>query len=233
MVCYIWQTNNRKTNTMKHFCFILMLLSFACLNAQYHKAKILMNYGGIKEGLAELPSNQLLDGTVSFKESEKANVEKITEDDIQKILYTANNGNQFLFERTNVVHLYKSFGKEIEKEKTQKHWILLIHQNDALNVYSLSQRYKLDKKGIMTSVTGAYSMWETVYFLYRRNEEDKAYIVNGKAISNNMVRNAMEMYFKDALALVERIKGKEFKKDGFPVDDIADAYAEYLKKAKE
>lgn len=217
---------------MKHFYITLLLLCTVGMNAQYYKAKLLMNYGGIKEGLAELPSNQLLDGKVAFKESAKATVEKINEDDIQKILYTADNGNQFMFERSNVVHLYKTFGKEIETEKLQKHWILLFHQNDALNVYSLSQRYKIDKKGTMISITGPFSMWEFVYFLYKRKQEDKAYIVSGKGFSNGMVRNAMEIYFKDSPAMVERIKGKEFKKDGFPVDDIADAYAKYFTEDK-
>lgn len=215
---------------MRNF-YIILLLSSLCMNAQYYKAKLLMNYGGVKEGLAELPSNQLLDSNIKFKESVKANAEKIPHEDIQKILYTTDKGHQFLFERNNVVHLYKSFGKEMETEKLQKHWTLLFHQNKALNVYSLAQRYKIDKKGTMISITGAHSMWEYVYFLYKRNEEDKAYIVSAKGFTNGQVKNAMEMYFKDVPALVERIKDKEFKH--FPVDEIADAYAEYFKEEKE
>lgn len=212
---------------MKSLLYVVFILSSLFANAQYHTAKILMTDGIVKDGFAKLPSNKMLDGKVEYKSSAKAKVLKIDEDSISQILYTAKNGNKFLFVRNNVVHLFKSFGKEIVSEKKNKHWMLLIYANDAIKGYSLAQRYKLDKKGIMTSITGAHSMWEFVYFLYQRPTEDKAYIVSGKGFTNGQVKKAMGIYFKDHPALVKRIQNKEWKH--FSLTDIAEAYAAYFK----
>jgi hypothetical protein len=212
---------------MKSLLYLAFILSSFIANAQYHTAKILMTNGTVKDGLARLPSNKMLDGKVEYKSSAKAKVLKIDEDTISQILYTAKNGNKFLFVRNTVVHLFKSFGKEIVSEKKNKHWMLLIYANDAIKGYSLAQRYKLDKKGIMKSITGAHSIWEFVYFLYQRPTEDKAYIVSGKGFTNGQVKKAMGIYFKDYHALVKRIQNKEWKH--FSLTEIAKAYLDYVK----
>lgn len=211
---------------MKKFYLTLILLSSLCANAQYHKAKLLMASGNVKEGLAKLPSNKLFDTKIEFKLSKKGRMEKIDDDAIDKILYTSKKGTQFLFERNNVVHLHKQFGKEIKTEKKNKHWMLLFHSNNVIKGYSLSQRYKINKKGVMYSITGAHSIWEFVYFLLKRDKEDKGYIVSGKGFSNAQVRKAMAIYFKDTPAFVKRIKNKEFKKS--TVTEVADEYAKYF-----
>lgn len=185
-----------------------------------------MNNGNIKEGFAKLPSNKLLDNKIEFKTSQKGKVEKINEDDISKILITSKKGDEFLFENHTVVHLYRFLGKEVKQKKNKKHWVLLYHMNSKINCYSLAQRYKIDKKGIMRSITGAQSIWEFVYFLLKRPEEDKAYIVSGIGFTNAQQRKAMEIYFKDIPEFVERIKNKEFKKSN--VSDVADEYAKYF-----
>ena len=211
---------------MKQLILLFLALVSLELNAQYYKAKIQMTDGSIKEGFCRLPSNKLLDNQVEFKISKKGNVEKINDTEISKILITSKNRNNFLFERLPVVHLYKQFGKEIKKEKSRSHWMVLYHTNDKINCYSLAQRYKIDKKGVMISITGAHSIWEFVYFLLKRKEEEKAYIVSGIGFTNGQVRKAMSIYFKDIPEFVERIKNKEFKKSS--VNSVADEYAKYF-----
>lgn len=210
---------------MKKILLLLFLSSCYFANAQYFKVKLLTTDGQIKEGLAKLPTNKILDGSLEFKSSKKAKVQKLSHEKIAKIVYTSKTGSQFLFEHSTVVHLYKSFGKEYRTPKKNKHWILLIHDNSVLQGYSLAQRYKLDKKGRMTSITGANSFWETIYFLYKKPNEDEASIISGKGFTNGMVRKAMAMYFKDNPDFVKRIKDKEFKKSG--ISYVADEYAKY------
>ncbi|MEM7086940.1 MAG: hypothetical protein AAF489_12200 [Bacteroidota bacterium] len=209
---------------MKKLLLILLLSSFYT-HAQYFQAKLLMADGEIKEGLAKLPSNQLLDGNIEFKSSNKGQLQKLSHESVSQILYTSKTGSQFLFENNKVVHLFKSFGKEHKKSKKNKHWMLLIHSNTVLKEYSLAQRYKLDKKGRMTSITGSNSFWYTIYFLLKKPNENEASIVSGKGFTNGMVRKAMAIYFKDNPEFVERIENKEFKKSN--VKDVADAYAKY------
>lgn len=211
---------------MKNFLLAAFILVSINVQAQYYNAKLLMTNGNTKEGLAKLPSNQLLDGKIEFKSSRKGNTEKLNHDEVSQILYTTKTGAQYFFERNNVVHLFKSFGKEIEHEKSEKHWMLLIHVNDVLQEYSLAQRYRIDNKDRMSSITGANSFWYTVYFLLKKPNEDKAYIVSGKGFTNGQVRKAMTIYFKDTPEFVKRIENKEFKKSN--VSDVADAYAEYF-----
>ena len=205
---------------------ILLLLCALSGNAQFYKAKLLMTDGSIKEGFAELPSNKLLDTGVKFKTSQKSNAENLSDDALEKILFTTDSGNQFLFERNSVVHLFKSFGNEVEHEKLSKHWMVLFHSNKMLNGYSLAQRYKIDKNGTLISITGAYSIWEFVYFLLKRGNETKAYIVSGKGFSNGEVRKAMEIYFKDVPEFVTRVENKEFKNS--TIEHVADEYAKYF-----
>ena len=211
---------------MKKTFFLLLLISSAVLQAQYYRATLLMVDGSSKEGFSKLPSNQMLDKKIEFKEAKRSPVQKIEEDEVHRILVTSDAGDQFLFERNNVVHLFKAYGKQWEKEKVNKHWMLLIHANDVLQEYSLAQRYKFDKKDRLMSITGAHSFWETIYFLLRKYDEEKAYIVSGKGFTNGMVRKAMAIYFEDLPEFVERIENKEFKKAN--VSDVADAYAEYF-----
>jgi len=184
-----------------------------------------MNDGQIKESIAKLPSNKLLDGNIEFKSNSKGEIQKLSHDDVSQILYTSKTGSQFLFENNYAVHLYKSFGKEYKTTKKNKHWMLLIHANPSLKEYSLAQRYKLNKKGVMTSITDGNSFWSTIYFLLKRPNEDDASIVSGKGFTNGMVRKAMAIYFDDNPEFVKRIEDKEFKKSN--VKDVADAYAKY------
>ncbi|NND51862.1 MAG: hypothetical protein HKN54_05620 [Flavobacteriaceae bacterium] len=209
---------------MKKLILILLLSSFYT-HAQYFEAKLLMVDGQIKEGLAKLPSNQLLDGNIEFKSSNKGELHKLSHENVSQILYTSKTGSQYLFENNNVLLLFKSFGKEYKKAKKNKHWMLLIHANSVLKEYSLAQRYKLDKKGRMTSITGGNSFWSSIYFLLKKPDEDEASIVSGIGLSNGMVRKAMAIYFKDNPEFVKRIENKEFKKSN--VKDVADEYAKY------
>jgi len=211
---------------MKFLVLLFCVLHTFGMEAQYYEAKLLLTDGSVKDGFANLPNNGVLDDNIEFKQTLKGDIEKIAHDDLKQILYTSDDGIKFLFERNNVVHLYKSFGKEWEHEKVEKHWMLLIYVNDVLQEYSLAQRYKIDKKGKMVSITGGNSFWSTVYFLFRRPQEDKAYIVSGIGFTNGMVRKAMASYFKDIPEFVERIENKEFKKAN--VKDVADEYAKYF-----
>jgi hypothetical protein len=184
-----------------------------------------MSDGQIKEGLAKLPSNKLLDGNIEYKSSIKGEIQKLSHENVSQILYTSKTGSQFLFENNNVILLFKSFGKEYKTSKKKKHWMVLIHSNSILNEYSLAQRYKLDKKGRLISITDGNSFWSSIFFLLKRSDEDEASIVSGKGLSNGMVRKAMAIYFKDNPEFVERIENKEFKKSN--VSDVADEYAKY------
>ncbi|MGY0392191.1 hypothetical protein ACW5R3_06530 [Bizionia sp. KMM 8389] len=210
---------------MKNLLFLLLFISLHS-HAQYYKAKILTNNGQIKEGFAKLPSNEMLNGNIKFKTSMDGEVQKFEDESIFQIMYTAETGTQFLFEYNEAVHLFKSFGKEYKKSKSGKYWMLLIHANAVLNEYSLAQKYKLDKKGRMISITGNNSFWSTIYFLLKMPDDEEASIVSGKGFSHGMVRKAMAIFFKDNPEFVERIENKEFKKAN--VSDVADAYAEYF-----
>lgn len=211
---------------MKQLILLLLALISIESNAQYFKAKVQMTNGSIKVGYSKLPSNQLLDNKIEFKQTEKGKTEKINDKEIAKILITSKNGIDFLFERLPVVHLFKSLGIEIIHEKAENHWMVLYHTNDKLNCYSLGQRYKIDKKGVMNIITGGNSIWEFVYFLMKRKEEEKAYIIGGIGFTHGQVRKAMSIYFKDIPEFVERINNKEFKKSNF--SDVADEYAKYF-----
>lgn len=211
---------------MKNILLISFLFSSFFMQSQYYSAKLLMVDGDIKEGFAKLPSNKMLDNKVEFKTTEKGTLIDLDEDSIYQILYTADTGTQFLFERAQAVHLYKSFGKEIETEKSNKHWMLLIHKNPALREFSLAQRYKIDKKGRMVSIVGNGSFWTTIYFLFRKPEEEKAFIVSGKGFTHGQVRKAMAIFFKDTPDFVARIENKEFK--NWDVHKVADAYYDSL-----
>ena len=61
---------------IKNIVLTFILIQSFCLNAQYHKAKLQMTNGSIKEGFAKLPSNRLLDNKVEFKTSRKGEVQK-------------------------------------------------------------------------------------------------------------------------------------------------------------
>tara|TARA_A100000171_G_scaffold52969_1_gene74743 strand:- start:3309 stop:3944 length:636 start_codon:yes stop_codon:yes gene_type:complete len=210
---------------MKKLILLALLLTTVCVSAQYYEAKLLMTDGTIKEGFARLPSNQLLDSKVEYRTTRKGETQKFEDDEVHQILITSEEKNQFLFTRTNVVHLYKSFGKEIEKEKKNKHWMLLYYSHPKIKEFFLSQRYKINRKGKMIAVTGANSFWSTVYFLFQRPEEEKAYVVSGKGFPNGMVRKAMAIYFKDTPTFAARIESKEFKKAN--VSEVAKAYTEH------
>ncbi len=208
---------------MRNVLTFILLLTSLFLQAQYFQAQLQLTDGSILQGYAKLPSNKLFENSVKFKSTEKGKAEKIKDSELSKILITSKQGVQFLFERLNVVHLFKSLGKDYEMEKTKKHWQLRYHTNDVLNCYALAQRYKLDKNGTMHSITGANSMWEFLYFTLQRHEEDKTYIVNAKGFSHKQVRKAMALFFKDHPEFVERIENKDFKNAN--VSDVADAYA--------
>ena len=211
---------------MKNVLILILLFTSTYSMAQYFEAELLMANGETMTGFAKLPSNGVLDTNVEFKKTNKGKVQKLAHDDLSQIIYTSKTGSQYLFERNSAVHLFKSFGKVYEKEKVNKHWMLLIHRNASLNQYSLAQRYRLDKKGRMTSITGGNSFWGTIYFLFKRSSEDKAYIVSGKGFTNGMVRKAMAIYFEDLPEFVARINNKEFKKSS--VNEVADAYDSYF-----
>lgn len=211
---------------MKNTILIIFLLFAFCVNAQYYQSDMLMVDGSTKSGFTKLPSNKLFDGKIEFRTSKKGTIEKIDEDGVSRILITSDKGEQYLFERNTVVHLYRSFGKEIKQEKVNKHWMLLYHANASVQCYSLAQRYKINKKGGIMSITGGNSLWSTVYFLLRKPTEEKAFIVSARGFTNGMVRKAMAIYFKDVPEFVERINNKEFKKAN--VSDVADVYDTYF-----
>lgn len=213
---------------MRKISLLFFLFTFSIIHAQYHQAKLLMASGEVKEGLAKLPSNQLLDSRVEFKETRKGEATKFEDDEVAQLLITSKQGNNFLFERNNAVYLQKFMGKEYVQEKKNMNWMLLVYANPSIQIYSMPQKFRLDDKGRLVSIKEGNALWDDIYFLFRRPDQEKAYIVSGKSYPHARERKALAIYFKDYPEFVERIENKEFKKVDLEV--VADAFHESLKK---
>ena len=213
---------------MKKLLVAIFLLSLFFANAQYYEAELLMINGSVKKGFAKLPSNKMMDKKIKFKRSKTGSVYKLKEDNISRIIFTSNKGIKFLFERTNVVDLHKSFGKEHTYKRKRKSWILLVHKNPSIKAFYMSNTYVIDKDGVMISKNNHAAFNGVINFLVQKPLETEAYIVSSTGFPSSMTRKSMAIYFKDYPEFLKRINNKEFR--GAEIEKIAEEFHKSLQK---
>ncbi len=200
---------------------IVILFAFVAITTQaenFYKSKLLMADGEIKQGYSSLPSNRLIDLSISFKTDKNGKTSSIAHNDIVQIVYTLDNGNQYLFERNKIVLINKNFHADSEKNGVFKSWMLATYYSPSVIVYNLAQSYYVNKDGEMiskavdTTGTGA-----DIDVLVRRPSEDYAAVITQITAGTTVIgkessfRKKAAIYFSDYQPLVERIENKEFK----------------------
>lgn len=208
---------------MRNLFLLVFVLSSIYGHAQYYKAEILLKDGYSKTGYAKLPASRLLASGIKFKNSLDENSEKIEDDDIFQIIYTTDQGTDFLFERNHMVYLQKAFGKVWEKEIKTKAWMVLIHTNPVIQQFAAGQQFSISKDGENISIT---SKEASIYILFKKIRESNASIVDADLYSYSMKRKALAIYFKDHPEFVKRIESKEFNRSS--PSEIADAFFDSL-----
>ena len=216
---------------MRKITIVLFLLTMLPGYAQtLYKAKIMLANGEIKDGYANLPSNSLLSGSVTFKPEKKGKGTKIKKDDIQNAVYYADNGNEFYFECTIVKQL---LGKHELRPTKKKSWIVATYSNPDITVYSFGESYYIDKEGAMVTKSGASGTWAEIFVCLRRPGEEvptsiTAYNFGAAVIGHDAkFRNASKKYFEGETKFIERIENKEWEHE--QVREMAEAYAAYKK----
>ncbi|WP_159800186.1 hypothetical protein [Flavobacterium sp. MK4S-17] len=219
---------------MKKIIILLFLFAAVIASAnEYYSAKIKFLDGDVKEGYAELPSNQLLDNAIKFKESEKGKLIRYDFDIIQYIIYHTDSGKEYLFEWKNIKSIYGSKKNPKESNPTIKYWSLVAFANPAIKCYRTADVYYIDEEEeiqfIIKNNIGLASV--SISFL-RPNEEVPTMITSSNMESQNMLgreskfRKSAAYYFKDIPELVKRIDNKELKAEN--IGELLKAYLVYM-----
>ena len=213
---------------MKNILSITFLLITLNIQAHgFHTAKLLLVNGETIEGTATLPQNRHQNNSIKVKKNGIKIASSIHSNDIYQILYTFQNGNNYLFERNNLGLTPKPFKKHRSGSVSGKEWFLVTLSHPLIKAYISTQSYYLDKeKGIIAthSYEGRNINFGTSYLLKRPNEEAPT-VISMYNLSNSKFRKWASDYFIENTELVLRIKNKEFK--GFEVDQLALAYISY------
>lgn len=221
---------------MKKIIFIsILLLSIIVQAKEFYPAKLIMSDGNEKSGFASLPSNDIFQKSINFKESKNSKSNKIKNDDIFRVIYSIENGNQYLFERSGMIYIMKSFYENYNKmcNSAKKSWILATSYSKNIMTYNLAQKYAIDKNGNMISKSADRTgSWADIFLLVKRPNESCASMIGHIAFGAKIVgqekrfRKSASIYFKDKNELVERINNKEFKSN--EIEKLAKAYDGYF-----
>lgn len=218
---------------MKHTLPILILLcTLGSYSQTLQKAKIFCTNGDIKEGYAEMPSNQLLNNAISFKADKQGKATKIKDEDIDKAIYYSDNGNEFYFENTPIRFTY---GKKMEKTQKRKDWLLITFHQPSITVFNYAQTYYIDKEGKMVSRSVDNSgTWADIFVCFRRPGEEIPTVITSFSQGAHIIgkdkqfRTAAIRYFEGDTKFCQRIEQKEFEHD--QVRELAEAYVVYKEK---
>ncbi len=190
---------------------LVLILNCFALSAQFYQAELILTNGYSKEGLAKLP--QGYDSDIRFKSDDKSKVEIIRGEDINQIIYTTENGANFLFERNKVIFMLKPIF--LLNANKLYNWMVLIHENPALGYYLGGNRYKIHKNNPDNII-----ITDPIRFL-KKNRDPNAYNINGEMLDNN---RALKKFFEEYPDFVQRINDKEFRNSH--LDIIIDAFYE-------
>ncbi len=217
---------------------LTLFVIFTALNTfaqPYYKAKIFMADGKAKEGYAELPQNNIFNGSINFKENEHTQSTSIKNDDIKNIIYYTEQGNEYFFEYLPVRTISKSFGKYYDKTQKRKTWMLLNFSDPLINFYYASNSYSIDENGTVTMQSKDYSAtWAEILLLLKRPDETAAArmttLTSIKVAGlQNIFRKAASYYFQDQPEFAKRIEADEFAHDD--IVRLAKYYIRYKSKS--
>ncbi|WP_375325567.1 hypothetical protein [Flagellimonas sp. GZD32] len=212
---------------MKYSLFMLaFLLGTIVYGQSYYKAEIIFANGSTQIGFAKVPNgNQKM---VSFKSSEQENPTKIKSDDLKHIIFTLDDGTQYVLERNAIkMQLTRKNGELYTNITKKKGWLLLARADKKLNYYTAGQRYKIDNDGDFNiSSSGQVGFTGIGYYFRRPSEDVVTYItaqMSGFQIGHEKsFRNAASTYFSDNKALAKRIEDGEFKSK--QLDEVYELY---------
>ena len=209
---------------MRTFISILLLLAASYSHAQYfYNAKLLLVNGETLEGKVTLPQNAIYNKPLKIKEKGNDIVVTLECDSVYQIIYSLNNGNNYLFERHNKGITPIPFKKQRIDPLAEKEWFLVTLSHPQIKAYISAQLFYANHRGELTthSYEGRNINFGTSYFLKRPNEK-APFLISMYSLSNSKFRKWAVNYFKKFPDLGVRIKNKEFK--NYEVDKLALAY---------
>jgi hypothetical protein len=183
------------------FTLVLMLFSTTVFAQDFQQATITFKDGKEKSGLVK--SSTVGMGNIIFRASESGSKEKISSNELSRIVFPQKDAEPALYEP---VYLKTLTGKK-SKEPT---WLQKLMDGPA-SLYCSGGRMSFQQGGFNHNVN------DITFYAIRVNEEAAshlgAYFTSG-AIGiniNNHFRKMASAYFADYPELVKRIEAKEFK----------------------
>ncbi|GLU43603.1 hypothetical protein [Allomuricauda sp. NBRC 101325] len=212
---------------MKNRLLILSLFIASFMFGQsYYKADILFANGSTQSGYAKLPNGN--QKKVSFKSTEDDQPTNLKSDDLFQILFTLEDGHQYVLERNVIkMQLSRKNGELYTNITKKKGWLLLARGHKKMNYYTAGQRYRIDNDGnFKITSSGQVGFTGIGYYFRRPNEDVVTYItaqMSGIQVSHEKsFRNAASTYLSDNTSLAKRIDEGEFKSK--QLDEVYELY---------
>ena len=212
----------------KTLALFALLFTVAAHSQILYKAKLTMANGDIKEGYANIPSNSMLSGAITFKPEKKGKGSKIKNDDVKQAVFYSDNGNEYHFEHSNA----RNFLGKNELMQIKNGWFLVTYGNPHITVYNYGASYYIDKEGSIVTKSFADGSWSEIFVgLKRDGEEVPTFITSltyGAMVGGqeSRFRKAAKQYFTGEDKFIERIENKEWEHE--QVKEMAEAYSAYM-----
>ena len=200
------------------FSFLISIGLNGFAQNKFHKCKLFFNNGNQVEGFAKFPTNISMDDKIKYKKTLRTDdVTKIDGSRLKEIIYTTKEGRTYFFLNTK---FYKSRLDDKSNVKTKlyrPYWMVHSYMHDKLSVFILSEGYKINKGGGLTSYSinqlglGDYAL---IYLVKKPKEEypsmlsfrANGYVNNG----NKFFKRVAMAYFKEDKSILKRIRKNEF-----------------------
>lgn len=210
---------------MKRFflSFLMACMTVTTFAAKdYYSAKVYLNSGSLKSGLATFVENGP-DDFIFFKKNEESEAEKIASSSIVKIIYTFDKKDyEYAF-----LKVYKGW-KQVEI--TGPIWLEIVKKGTA-TLYVTST--VLSSPGELSPSTGLVSGGGSAtfhdYYILRKGEPAAKLIATISTLNNNQTfRAKAPLYFSDYPELANKIKDKTYTWSN--LEEVVDIYNEWAAK---
>lgn len=201
---------------------LLLAFFFFFLNTHaknhFYKCKLFFTNSNIVEGFASMPTNKSLDNKIRYKKNKSEDdVIKLDGERIKRIIYYLNDDKQAVLINSKFYKTLLTDKSDIDTKLFRSYWMARVMTSEKLNVYWLSEDYKINKDGYLSCVSEsnmALGDYQTVILVKRPNENyptmisfhSSGYVTNGDIFFKRIAL----AYFKDNKKLLKKIKKNEY-----------------------
>jgi hypothetical protein len=215
------------------FVVLLLFISFSIKGYSkdsFIKCKLFFTNSNVVEGFATLPTNISMDNKIKYKKTKKSdNVIKLENEKLEEIIYYIKNDRPVFFLNSRFYKSTLNDKSKIEKKLFRNYWMVRSLISEKLIMYTLSQDYKVNKEGGLTSYSSnsvGFGSYSTIILAQKPKEKYPTMIsFHSLGFVNNgdkFFKRIALAYFKDNKKLIKRIKNNEFSLETY--DELIRAY---------